>query len=665
MRIRLGTKLLAVQLVALAIALASIGLTLLITWKLEGGAAAINDAGSLRMRSYRLAYLAEQVDGEGRGSPTAELLRREIADFDSVLATLRRGDPARPLFLPDTEGVRQRLQALDSEWGALSRQVLAPGPNGAKPVLDRAQVERFVATVNSLVVEVEADLSRTTSLLRAFQLGLVLLAIAGTVALTYLSFLFILRPVMNLKEGIERMAGADFSVRLPRMSDDELGLVTAGFNRMAEELQALYGSLEARVESKTRSLAEQNARLATLYDMTAFLGAPHALEDLARGFLRRVMAGTNAAAASVRLTQEADAGPHPGIAGATGAAAGTTTGAPGTPGARRLLLFVHEGLPADFVETERCLPSDRCACGDAVVRAAPVVHVLQGKRLALALPHCRDAGFATVAAFPVVAQGAVIGIYNLFFAEPRELGVDERHLLDTLGRHFGVAIRNRELASREREMAISEERNLLAQQLHDSIAQSLAFLNLQVQMLRDAIARGDDARAREDLTGVQAGVQETYADVRELLTHFRMRVGEGSLEEAVSSLLQRFERQTGIVTSLEVEGAGLAPSPEAQLQILHVAQEALSNARKHAECSHVDVAVSRGPVYRLAVRDDGRGFDPVATHAEEHVGLAIMRERAQRIGASLEVRSTPGTGTEVIVELAVEQKAGAVAEAAE
>src|SRR5512134_2199344 len=103
MGIRLGTKLLAAQVVALVIALATIGLTLLVAWKLEGGAAAINDAGSLRMRAYRLAYLSEQVHHEGRSGPAAGLLRADLAEYDRVLDTLRRGDPARPLFLPESQ----------------------------------------------------------------------------------------------------------------------------------------------------------------------------------------------------------------------------------------------------------------------------------------------------------------------------------------------------------------------------------------------------------------------------------------------------------------------------------------------------------------------------------------------------------------------------------
>jgi two-component system nitrate/nitrite sensor histidine kinase NarX len=100
---------------------------------------------------------------------------------------------------------------------------------------------------------------------------------------------------------------------------------------------------------------------------------------------------------------------------------------------------------------------------------------------------------------------------------------------------------------------------------------------------------------------------------------------------------------------------GLPLSPEAQLQVMHIVQESLSNARKHAGASHVEVDMQRGPTYRFKVRDDGKGFEPTAVSGDLHVGLRIMRERARRIGGKLEVRSEPGRGTEVELTLPVLQ----------
>jgi len=631
---KLSAKLVGIQVAFLAVALVSIGLTLVVSWRLEGSAAAINDAGSLRMRTYRLAYLAE----EARRAPdpqTGALIREDIATFERVVATLRAGDPARPLFVPRTPEIDAEFAALDAEWSVLKPVLLAAAERGTGGG-ERRRIEQFVATVNRLVATLERNIAETTSLLRGIQLALVALAVIGATALIYLSFLFIIRPVHQLEVGLKRMGQGDLAARLPVQSTDEFGQLALGFNQMATQLEQSYRTLESRVEEKTRSLAQQNRRLSTLYDMTSFLNAPSSQEDLCRGFLRRVIDVTGAVAGAVRL---------------------------GTRDGGTLHLFVEESLPASFSEKEHCLQRGECACGEAVMRASAVVHVLGQKRLPIniTLPHCREAGFGTVAAFPIAAQHHTLGLYNLFFREAREIAAEERHMLESLGQHLGVAIESLRLVSKERELAASEERSLIAQELHDSIAQSLAFLNLQVQMLRRALASSDAVESARVADEIQAGVQESYADVRELLVHFRTRAAEGDLEHGVRTLATRFERQTGVPVALQLDGQTVPLEPDAQLQVMHILQEALSNVRKHARATHVQVEVRRGPGHHFVVRDDGRGFDPEAwaADASEHVGLRIMRERAQRIGATLEVRSQPGRGTEISLTLPVAQREAA------
>lgn len=624
---RLSAKLVGIQVFALVVALASIGSTLLVSWRLEGSAAAINDAGSLRMRTYRLAYLTQEI---GRGEPGSEvgrLIATDIVDFDGIVATLRHGDPVRPLFVPDTAAIAAAFAEFDRGWAALKPK-LERVAGGSAAGVSRPEFEGFVGIVDRLVVTLERDIAQTTSLLRSIQLALVALAIAGAVALIYLAFLFIIRPVHQLEEGLQLMAKGEFAVRLPVESKDEFGALARGFNDMAEHLQESYRTLEGRVADKTRSLAEQNARLATLYDMTAFLNASNSLEKLCRGFLVRLLAATGAPAGAVRLAARASDTLH---------------------------LFVHEGLTPAFAEKEHCLSRGECACGEAVARSAATIHALGGRKkpITITLPHCLEAGFSAVAAVPVAAQRQVLGVFNLFYKDAHETSSEERHMLESLGRHLGVAIESLRLASRDRELAIAEERNLLAQELHDSIAQALAFLNLQTQMLRKALAAADSAETTRILDEIQAGVQESYADVRELLVHFRTRLVGGDVEHGIRTLLARLEHQTGMRTEFRASGAAVPLAPDDQLQVMHILQEAMSNVRKHARATRVEVELTRGPDYAFTVRDDGRGFDPAQARddAEAHVGLRIMRERAARIGGTVIVQSRPGHGTEVALRV--------------
>ena len=257
---------------------------------------------------------------------------------------------------------------------------------------------------------------------------------------------------------------------------------------------------------------------------------------------------------------------------------------------------------------------------------------------------------------PVKLHERVLGEVDLFFRADVSLDDEERDLLDTLASHMASAMESLRAAALEREAAVAQERGLLAQELHDSIAQSLAFLKIQVQLLRDAVRRQDAAAMARVVGELDAGVRESYADVRELLVHFRTRTNEEDIEPALRTTLSKFEHQTGLAVRLETEGHGVALAPDVQVQVLHILQEALSNVRKHAGARHVVLRVSRTPCWRFEVQDDGEGFDAATPIGDEtHVGLRIMQERAQRIGARVRVESAPGRGCTVVLELPAEQ----------
>jgi two-component system nitrate/nitrite sensor histidine kinase NarX len=231
-------------------------------------------------------------------------------------------------------------------------------------------------------------------------------------------------------------------------------------------------------------------------------------------------------------------------------------------------------------------------------------------------------------------------------------------LLEALANHLASAVEGLRAGALEREAAIAEERGLLARELHDSIAQSLAFQKIQASLLREAIQRADASAIERTLAELDTGIRESLADVRELLVHFRTRANAQDTLLALRTALTKFEHQTGLQTHLSVQGQGLPLPADTQVQVLHVAQEALSNVRKHARASAVWVEVERSPQWRLTIRDNGCGMTAGRqTEDETHIGLRIMRERAAGIGAVVDIQSAPGEGTRVI--LTVPQHAAA------
>ena len=641
---RLSTKLVWIAIVFLLVALTAIGFSLLESWKFEGGAAAVNDMGSERMRSYRIVYLlSESMREPAHAAALRQDLVREMKAFEDVLEAIRRGDPARPLFLPRRPEIVGEVDAVLEQWrreiGPMVQAVLANSDvmaqHGQATAL-RPRMEQFVQRIDRLVRAIEQYNSRDIAFLRYTQLGLIALAVAGTVALIYLMFLLVVGPVSKLQEGLQRMARGELGTRLPIETRDEFGELAQGFNHMASHLQDLYNTLEERVAQKTRSLADKNRELAALYEVTTLLNEPAPTEVLCRGFLRKLIGLLDAQGGAVRLID---------------------------PKTRDIHLYIHEGLTAEFAREEQCLDMGECLCGEAAQSNTPIVQFLAPVHEPNVVFRCQKAGYQTVSVFAIRFRRQVLGIFNLYHREPRAFSAQERQMLETLGQNLGVAIENQRLVSRDRELAVSEERNLLAQELHDSIAQSLAFLNLQAQLLEDSLRRTAVDEAHGILAQIREGIQESYDDVRELLVHFRIRIKQEDIELTIRSSLERFESQTGIKTSCTVSGRGVPLSAEQQLQVLHILQEALSNVRKHSGASQVEFEMKRDRSYVFRVKDNGCGFDPgtLGDKTGSHVGLRIMKERAQHIGGEIRIDSRPGHGSEITLTLPITQQEEAAA----
>lgn len=488
----------------------------------------------------------------------------------------------------------------------------------------------FVEQTNQLVLAIEAENARATAYLRASQFVLIGLILAGGVAIIYLLYGWIIRPIEALRDGISKMAAHNFDIQIPVEDEDEFGELAVGFNNMAAQLKELYTDLENKVAQKTRQLAQQNRELSTLYDFSAYLSQPGELEQRCEGFLAKLIEYFGADGGTVRILN---------------------------PRQNTLHLAVHQGLSLDFIKQEQCLKANDCLCGQAMDLGLTVLHDFRTLPQELHY-RCHEEGFNSIAIAQINNAGQKLGSYTLLFVAPRKFSTDERRLFDAVGQHLGVAIENQRLVARTRELAMAEERHLVAQGLHDSIAQGLNFLKLQIQMLDDSLERDALNEVRDVMALIQTGIHESYEDVRELLTNFRVKLNEGDLVNALHLAAQRFTRQMGVPVTFSIQDDGPALPPAQQLQVLFIAQEALSNVRKHARATKVQIEVKNTQDFFLQVSDDGCGFEAqtLAFETEDHhVGIKIMQERATRLGARLDLVSEPGKGS--CIKLKLEQAA--------
>jgi two-component system, NarL family, nitrate/nitrite sensor histidine kinase NarX len=611
----LGAKLSLVVTPFLLLALCCIAVLVWMSLQLEGGAASVNEAGRMRMQAYRMWVSASSGD--------ALALPRQVAEFE------REGDTDRPLLTPWNDLVRQRFAAVEQGWLHFRGAFMSTTPRAA-PTVPSTDAAVFVARIDEFVDGIEAHLSRWTSLIYLLQLAMLALALLGAAVLLYAGHRFVLEPVGLLKQAIDRIQGGELGARVHCATTDEFGTLGAGFNNMAEQLQSMYRTLEARVQEKTAQLEDKHERLESLLQVTNLVTRAVSLNELAAGFTQQIARIARADGVALRWSDEAN---------------------------RTYLMLASQGLPQGMVTAEHCLGAGDCHCGSPLAlggaRVMPIRTMQPARKR-----HCAQAGFETVVSVPIRLHERLMGEVDLFFHAQIDVCDAQRSLLEAMTVQLAGAMENLRLNALGLEAAVSQERSFLASELHDSIAQSLAFLKIQVQLMRDAITRNDAQQVQHALSEIDLGVRESYADVRELLMHFRTRTNAEDIEPALLTTLRKFEHQTGLKTTLKMLGNGLPLAPHAQIQVLHIVQEALSNVRKHAHATRVWLHVQKQPQWRLEVHDDGRGFlGANGQQHETHVGLRIMAERAERLGAGLKVLSTPGHGTTVVLTLPAGQQA--------
>ncbi len=320
-----------------------------------------------------------------------------------------------------------------------------------------------------------------------------------------------------------------------------------------------------------------------------------------------------------------------------------------------LRLVASRGLSERFWQAECRIPKGSCLCGRSVYGDDPLVVDDLASDPRLERPACLDERIGALVAVPLRSRGRTFGLLTLYAGQPGAFGEIDRELLRAIGFQLGAAIDNAKWGASMRERAVTNERHVIASELHDGVAQSLAYLNLQIRRIQGLLDRGVSDGASRELEAVREVIQSTYEDVRHLLADFRSAPPEpGSFTAALKKQLETFELRTGIHTELTGEGEAAALSFAQQAEVFRIVQEALANVRKHAQATTVRVACERADGwFTVWVKDDGAGFDlaRLGDASGMHVGTAIIRERATRLHGRVTIESQPGYGTTLTISI--------------
>lgn len=550
----------------------------------RGDAAAVNLAGSLRMRVYHMASVLQRLDG--RSPQLDEIVRGfEQALYSETITRLIPVSASDPL--------QRQYQLATEQWQLQIRPALVQRR-------DPAQADSFVATLDRMVTLIQQQAERRIQLLRLLQ-GAALFLTLGLVFFTMYKLLTdVVRPLWELMHMADRARRGDFSLRVAHGGGDELGLLGRAFNLMAEDLSQLYGELEQRVEDKTAELVRSNRSLQLLYHSARRLGQQdgddfkallaEAEQVVGLGTLSLCLTTENAAHAYCRIT--------------------TANGRP--PGCRA--------------------PACAACLGQA---ESDDVHTVRPGLLSL----------------PVRESGQRFGVVLLQHPPQQPPEPWQIDLLQAVASHIATALSLGRQREQQHRIALMEERATIARELHDSLAQALSYLKIQISRLQSLIDRGGEPQALTKIVSeLREGLNAAYRQLRELLGTFRLKVEAPGLEPALQNTVAEFSRRSNLHILLDYRLGHCPLRPNEEVHILQIVREALANVLHHAQArqAEVQLRVSGRDGVEVAVRDDGIGL-PEQWQRTHHYGLTIMQERAEQLGGTLTLRCRRSGGTEVML----------------
>ena len=358
-----------------------------------------------------------------------------------------------------------------------------------------------------------------------------------------------------------------------------------------------------------------------LAEITADLGAGHDVEPLLRRFLLPIVSLAGAQAGAVRVFCDET---------------------------QHLRLVGELGLVPEVADAERLVDRHCGVCGVAADehRAAwaetPADCKLRGA--APGRGACEQ-----VLAVPLTHRGRMLGIYNLFFETPTPPDAGVQAVLRAVGDLLGLALDNARLERENLRARLAAERQAMAAEVHDSVAQTLTFVKMRLPLVQQAIEDDDAAQALRYVGDVRGAVSQAHTSLREILTHYRAPVDPKGLLHALADCAREFPQRTGVDLQYANRAGAIELSAEQEAQAFHIVREALANIAQHAHAHHAWLSVeAHDGLVEIVVEDDGDGPRPAAAgDGATHYGLAIMDERARRLGGALEVGARRGGGTRV------------------
>ena len=321
-------------------------------------------------------------------------------------------------------------------------------------------------------------------------------------------------------------------------------------------------------------------------------------------------------------------------------------------------ITVHKGMSPQIINCfQRIKQKDELPLPEEAILVREIgeksCHAPYSKRECLSEKTCHAAssGYSRLASVLLKSRSRPLGTMILFSGKESSFSPEIMQLLESIGNQLGVAIENAVYHQRVEQIAVLEERTRISRELHDSLAQTLGWLSIKTEILEEDLMLGAIEKSNAEIKAIRSVVRDACYDVRESIDGLRTHP-TGNLTVTAAAWVAEFRQRSGVETSFQPLDAEVRLSPIVEAELFRILQEGLTNVRKHAEAKYAQVSLQvKGEFAELNIKDDGCGFKYDATQADRHFGLRIMRERAESLGGSFSVISTPDLGTVISAKL--------------
>lgn len=460
------------------------------------------------------------------------------------------------------------------------------------------EVAAHVALLEKLVGSIQQDAEQKVRALRLVQVIALFLTVMLAMVVMYWLRSRVEQPLSELTRAARRIGQGDFTSRLQPQQPDELGVLAGALNKMSDAIAYMYGNLEKRVDEQTAALQHSNIKLQFLYEMARSFNQKVPDKQQLDMLVNQLQQVTQIK--DIELCLITASGSQP-----------------------------YMQLQPDDIDHDAC---GRNSCHECI--EAPAQGISSGQQLLYRYQLNRD--------------HQQYGVLVVRTEINKSLAEWQQQLLTTFADQLAIALSLKSEAEQSRRIALMQERAVIARELHDSLAQALSYLKIQVSRLNKAIAAEDKANMQDVSAELKHGLDAAYRQLRELLTTFRLKMDGGGLQQALKMTATQLSEQSGLQFVLDYQLSNTPLQPQEEIHLLQIVREASQNAVHHSQGSEVQIRLTQnlGQAIELAIEDNGIG---ISQHAEKlnHYGLAIMQERSKQLGGVIDIRRREQGGTGV------------------